>query len=133
MKIKNKKILVSIIVILIAAIGLIGYKISINNKAVQGMKQYKVIVTDTENTFNDEFRIKTEETSLGKDLDNRDLIEAEKGPYGRFVTVVHGKTADQGKQQWWQLIVNGEAASTAIDDVMIHNGDEVRLILTTGW
>ncbi|EES48892.1 DUF4430 domain-containing protein [Clostridium botulinum] len=133
MKIKNKKILVSIIVILMAVVGLVGYKISINSKAVQGMKQYKLIITDTENTFNDEFRIKTEETSLGKDLDNRDLIEAKEGPYGRFVTSVHGKVADEERQEWWQLIINGEASSVAVDDVMIHDGDEVRFILTTGW
>ncbi|MGN2368496.1 DUF4430 domain-containing protein [Clostridium cagae] len=133
MKIKNKKILVSIIVILMAVVGLVGYKISINSKAVEGLKQYKVIVTDTENTFNDEFRIKTQETALVKDLDNRDLIESEKGAYGRFVTGVHGKMADKSKQEWWQLIVNGEVSSVAIDDVMIHDGDEVRFILTTGW
>ncbi|MBN1046519.1 MULTISPECIES: DUF4430 domain-containing protein [unclassified Clostridium] len=133
MKIKNKKILVSIIVILMAVVGLVGYKISINSKAVEGIKQYKVIVTDTENTFNDEFRIKTQETALVKDLDNRNLIESKKGAYGRFVTGVHGKMADESKQEWWQLIVNGEVSSVAIDDVMIHDGDEVRFILTTGW
>ena len=133
MKFKNKKILISMIVIIMAVVGLVGYRISINSKAMEGTKQYKFIVTDTGNTFNDEFHIKTEEISLGKDLDNRDLIEAKEGPYGRFVTSVHGKMADEKRQEWWQLIINGEASSVAIDDVMIHDGDEVRFILTTGW
>ncbi|AOR24451.1 DUF4430 domain-containing protein [Clostridium taeniosporum] len=130
---KKKKILVSVLVIAIAVIGLSLYKFSINSKSVNGTKEYKVIVTDTENTFNDEFNIETEETSLGKDLDDRNLIESEKGPYGRFVVGVHGKKADESKRQWWNLIINGEASSTGIDDVMIHDGDEVKFILTTGW
>lgn len=133
MKIKNKKMLVVIIVILIGIVGLIGYKLTINNKAVQGMKQYTIIITDTKNTFHDEFTIKTEETSLGKDLDKKDVIELKKEPNNsRRVISVHGKKADEEKEEWWQIILNGESSSTDIDNIMIHDGDEVRFVLTSG-
>lgn len=130
---KNKSFLISIIVLFISITGFIGYRFYINSKATTGIKEYKLIVTDTNNTFREEFDITTKEISLGKDLDNRELIESENGSYGRFVTVVNGKKADESKKQWWNLIINGENSSTGIDDVMIHDGDRVEFILTTGW
>ncbi len=130
---KNQKFIVSIIVLLIAVFGFAGYKFYINSKAVNGLKEYKVIVTDTDKTFNEQFDIKTEEKSLGKDLDERGLIESENGPYGRFITGVKGRKADESKKEWWNVAINGENSSTGIDDVMINDGDTVELILTTGW
>ena len=130
---KNQKFIVSIIVLLIAVFGFAGYKFYINSKAVNGLKEYKVIVTDTDKTFNEELDIKTEEKSLGKDLDERGLIESENGPYGRFITGVNGRKADESKKEWWNVVINGENSSTGIDDVMINDGDTVELILTTGW
>lgn len=130
---KNKQFIISIIVLILAIIGISSYKFYVNSKAVAGLKEYKVIVTDTDNTFNEEFKIETEENSLGKDLNEKKLIEVENGPYGRFVTGVHGRKADESKQEWWNLVVNGENSSTGIDDVMINDGDIVEFILTTGW
>ena len=80
-----------------------------------------------------EFDVTTKEKSLGEDLDKRKLIESENGSYGRFVTEVNGRKADESKQEWWNLVVNGESSSTGIDDVMINDGDTVEFILTTGW
>jgi len=130
---KNKQFIISIIVLILAIIGISSYKFYVNSKAVAGLKEYKVIVTYTDNTFNEEFKIETEENSLGKDLNEKKLIEVENGPYGRFVTGVHGRKADESKQEWWNLVVNGENSSTGIDDVMINDGDIVEFILTTGW
>ncbi|MBE6072096.1 MAG: DUF4430 domain-containing protein [Clostridium butyricum] len=133
MNLKNKQFIISIIVLILAIIGISSYKFYVNSKAVAGLKEYKVIVTYTDNTFNEEFKIETEENSLGKDLNEKKLIEVENGPYGRFVTGVHGRKADESKQEWWNLVVNGENSSTGIDDVMINDGDIVEFILTTGW
>ena len=91
---KNKKFIVSIIVLLIAVFGFAGYKFYINSKAVDGIKEYKIIVTDSDKTFSEEFDVTTKEKSLGEDLDKRKLIESENGSYGRFVTEVNGRKAD---------------------------------------
>ena len=130
---KNKKFIVSIIVLLIAVFGFAGYKFYINSKAVDGIKEYKIIVTDSDKTFSEELDVTTKEKSLGEDLDKRKLIESENGSYGRFVTEVNERKADESKQEWWNLVVNGESSSTGIDDVMINDGDTVEFILTTGW
>ncbi len=130
---KNKKSIVSIIVLIIAVVGFTGYKIHINSKAVDGIKEYKLIVTNTDKTFNEEFDLTTKEKSLGKDLDDRGIIESENGSYGRFITGANGRKADESKKEWWNVVINGENSSTGIDDVMINDGDTVELILTTGW
>ena len=61
---KNKKFIVSIIVLLIAVFGFAGYKFYINSKAVDGIKEYKIIVTDSDKTFSEEFDVTTKEKSL---------------------------------------------------------------------
>ncbi len=129
----DKKIIVSLLVLIIAVCGIFGYKAYVNSNAVYGMKEYTLIVTDTENSFNEKFELKTTESSLGDDLDKQGLIQYKKDSYGRFVTGVNGRKADDSKQQWWNLIINGESSQRGIDDVMINDKDEVKLVLTTGW
>jgi hypothetical protein len=130
---KNQKFIVSIIVLLIAVFGFASYKFYINSKAVDGIKEYRLIVTDTGKTFKEEFNLTTKEKSLGKDLHNRNLIESEDGRYGRFIIGVNGRKADESKKEWWNLVINDENSSTGIDDVMINDGDTVEFILTIGW
>ena len=75
---KNKKFIVSIIVLLIAVFGFAGYKFYINSKAVDGIKEYKIIVTDSDKTFSEEFDVTTKEKSLGEDdvmINDGDTVE----------------------------------------------------------
>ena len=96
-------------------------------------KEYTFIVRDTDNTFNNEYKFETDESSLGKDLDNRGIIETDDSGTTRFVTAVDGKKADSSKQEWWNLKVNGENSVTGVDDTIINNGDKIEFVLTTGW
>lgn len=130
---KKNTILVSLLVIIIAIAGMFGYRAYINSKKVEGMKEYTFIVRDTDNSFNDEYKFKTEETSLGKDLEERGLIAVEESGGMKFVTAVNGKEADSSKQEWWNLKINGEDSNVGAYDVMILNGDKVEFVLTTGW
>lgn len=131
----NKKIIVSLIVVILGLAALLGYKSIANikmNKA-KGLKEYTFIVRDTDNTFNDEYKFTTEESSLGKDLDNRGIIETDDSGTMRFVTAVDGKKADSAKQEWWNLKVNGQDSNTGVDETVINDGDKIEFILTTGW
>lgn len=134
MNIKNKKLLVSLLVIIIAAIGLLSYRIFIvNSKLVQGTKEYTLIIRDRNNSFKKEYDFKTKETSLGKDLDNRNFIKTDNSGTSRFVISVDNKEADASKQEWWNIKINGEDSKTGVDEIMINNGDKIEFILTTGW
>ena len=129
----SKKLITSLIVLIIALCGLVGYKAYVNSKAISGIKEYTLIVTDTEGTFTDKLTFKTNETSLGDDLDKQGIIQFEKSSYGRFVTAVNGRKADASKQEWWNLIINEKPSTMGIDDVMINDKDEVKFVLTKGW
>lgn len=131
----NKKIIVSIIVVLLGLAALLGYKNIINKKmdASKGAKEYILVVRDVDNTFNNEYKFKTDESSLGKDLDNRGIIETDDSGATRFVTAVDGKKADSSKQEWWNLKVNDENSTTGVDDTVINDGDKIEFVLTTGW
>lgn len=133
MNLRNKKIIISLFVIVFAILGLVGYKAFVNSKQIQGQKEYTLVVRDVNNTFKDEFNFNTEEGSLGKDLDNRELIETDNSGTSRFVIGVNGKDADASKQEWWNLKINGEDSQTGIDDTSINDGDKIEFILTTGW
>ncbi|NME83947.1 DUF4430 domain-containing protein [Clostridium sp. SM-530-WT-3G] len=132
---KNKKVIVSLIVIVLGIAALLGYRNVVNRKMneANGTKEYTFIVRDTDNTFNNEYKFETDESSLGKDLDNRGIIETDDSGTTRFVTAVDGKKADSSKQEWWNLKVNGENSVTGVDDTIINNGDKIEFVLTTGW
>lgn len=132
---KNKKVIVSLIVIVLGMAALLGYRNVVNRKMneANGTKEYTFIVRDTDNTFNNEYKFETDESSLGKDLDNRGIIETDDSGTTRFVTAVDGKKADSSKQEWWNLKVNGENSVTGVDDTIINNGDKIEFVLTTGW
>ena len=124
---KNKStIITSLIVLIIAIAGLFGYRAYINSKKVEGMKEYTLIVRDTENTFNNEYNFETKETSLGQDLENRGMITSSESSGMKFVTGVDGREADSSNEEWWNSNVGAY-------DVMIVNGDKVEFILTIGW
>lgn len=131
----NKKIIVSLVVIILGVAALLGYKGMVNKNLndAKGLKEYTFIVRDTDNTFYDEYKFTTEESSLGKDLDNRGVIETDDSGATRFVTAVDGKKADSSKQEWWNLKVNGENSNTGVDETVINNGDKIEFVLTTGW
>lgn len=131
----NKKVIVSLIVIILGIAALLGYRSVANRNMNQakGMKEYTFIVRDTDNTFNNEYKFETEESSLGKDLDSRGIIETDDSGPTRFVTAVDGKKADSSKQEWWNLKVNDENSVTGVDDTIINDGDKIEFILTTGW
>lgn len=129
----KKSIIVSILVIFLAVAALFGYKAYINSQKVEGIKEYTFVVRDVNNTFNKEYKFNTEETSLGKDLENRGLIAIDKSGSMPFVTGVDGIDADSSKQEWWNLKVNGENSNVNVNDTVINNGDKVEFILTTGW
>ncbi|MBW6411382.1 DUF4430 domain-containing protein [Clostridium weizhouense] len=133
-QIKNKTILTSVIVVLIAVLSLVGYKSffkSLNKQ--EGNKQYTLIVRDYEDTYNKEYNFNTDKELLGEALDEKNIIESDNSGASRFVTTVDGIKADASKEEWWNLKINGENSQTGIDNTYIKNKDKVEFVLTKGW
>ena len=77
-----------------------------------------------------EFVIKTDpENNLCKALEAESLIAGEEGPYGLYVKVVDGITADYDvDQSWWGLYKDGEMLMTGVDTTPIADGDHFELV-----
>lgn len=75
------------------------------------------------------FKINTDKENLGEALVEHKLIAGEKGPYGLYVKVVNGITADYDvNQSYWAFTKNGESMQSGVDGVEISGGEHYELV-----
>lgn len=75
------------------------------------------------------FTVKTDEEILGDALLAVDLISGEEGPYGLYVKVVNGMTADFDRDgYYWSLLIDGDYAMTGVDSTEITEGTVYRIV-----
>lgn len=69
------------------------------------------------------FTVKTDKDTVGAALLEHGLIAGEEGPYGLYIKVVNGITADYDvDQSYWAFYVNGEYAMSGIELTEITEG-----------
>ena len=74
------------------------------------------------------FTVLTDETVLGDALVSIGLISGEEGPYGLYVKVVNGMTADFDRDgHYWSLLIDGDYAMTGVDSTEITEGTVYRI------
>jgi hypothetical protein len=74
------------------------------------------------------FTLKTDKATVGEALIENELVSGDEGPYGLYVKVVNGMTADYDiDQSYWAFYINGEFAMTGIDMTEIKEGEIYRL------
>ena len=74
------------------------------------------------------FTIKTDKSTVGDALLENNLIAGEDGPYGLYIKVVNGITADYDvDQSYWAFYINGEYAMTGVDGTEITEGATYKL------
>ena len=77
------------------------------------------------------FTINTDKTTLGDALLEYELIAGEDGPYGLYIKVVNGITADYDiDQSYWALSKNGEMMMSGVDGTEIADGEHYEFIYT---
>ena len=77
------------------------------------------------------FTIKTDKKTVGEALQEQGLISGEEGPYGLYVKVVNGITADYDvDKSYWSFNINGEYAMTGVDTTEIAEGVTYQLEYT---
>ena len=79
------------------------------------------------------FSFDTEVSTLAELLYEQNLIVAEEGQYGIFITSVNGRVADSSKQEWWCITKNGEEVFSSASETYLTDGDKYELTLKTGW
>ena len=76
-----------------------------------------------------EFVIPTSaKNNLRQALEAEGLISGDDGPYGLYIKVVNGITADYDVDgSWWSLSKSGEILMTGVDSTPIADGDHFEL------
>ena len=74
------------------------------------------------------FTIHTDKKTVGEALLEHELIDGDEGPYGLYVKVVNGITADFDEDQtYWAFYIDGELAMTGVDMTDIDESATYRL------
>ena len=69
------------------------------------------------------FTIGPDKKTVGEALEEHGLISGEEGPYGLYVKVVNGITADYDvDKSYWSFNIDGEYAMTGVDTTEITEG-----------
>ena len=69
------------------------------------------------------FTIKTDKDTVGEALAEHGLISGDEGPYGLYVKVVNGITADYDvDRSYWSFNIGGEYSLTGVDTTEITEG-----------
>ena len=94
-----------------------------NNVLGEGQTEFTFTVVDAEGTET-QFEIHTDKETVGEALLELNLIAGDDSDYGLYVKTVNGITADYDKDQtYWAFYINGEYASTGVDNTPVTAGD----------
>lgn len=126
---KHGKILAALAV---AAAVFFGIWMYFKPEGVEGSKNLDIQVVFEDESSKD-FQLSTDAEFLSGALTEAGLIEGEEGPYGLYITVVDGVTADESLQQWWFVTKDGERLNTGADTTPILDGDHFEITLKTGY
>ena len=77
------------------------------------------------------FTLHTDKTVLSEALLEHELIKAEEGPYGLYVTNVNGILASDDDRAYWALYINGEYGLTGVSTTPITEGTVYKLAYET--
>lgn len=130
------ELIVSVLIILLAIGGvfLVRGVFSNNKNTTQaGQNNVEVNVVNEKEDYDKTYSFETEEKTLGDLLDKEKLVEYQDSDYGRYITGVDGMKADDSKQLWWSVEVNGESSQTGVDGIEIKDGDKYTLRMMEGY
>lgn len=88
----------------------------------EGDTTFTFTVTDIDGNT-ESFEVSTNAETVGEALIENGLVTGEDGPYGLYVKVVNGITADYDKDgTYWAFYIDGEYAMTGVDKTPVEDG-----------
>ena len=117
----NKKIILTIISILVLLIGFIGVKTITNKNSQRGNKTITIEIISKADNLNEKEEINTDEVKLGPVLLNKGF-KIENG----MVLKINNIDLTNSDSEYWHISVNGEDAKVGVNDLLIKNGDIIK-------
>ena len=126
----NKKTLLAVTVLAVAAALMLGIWYFNRPEPVQGDKTVVVEVIHSDDSTK-EFTYYTDAEYLGELLVEEKLAEGTEGQFGLYITTVDGETAQESENQWWCITKGGERVNTGADTTPVVDGDHFELTMST--
>lgn len=128
---KKKNRMLALIATIILVVGVVAY-IQSRPSTSDDLKSITIAVEHLEGE-DSTFKLNTDREFLREILEDEKLATGEETQYGLFVTCVDGETADDTKEQWWKISVNGEMSMNSVDTQPVADGDEYVFTLVEGY
>lgn len=129
----NRKLLVGIVALVIAVAGIWGYSELFAPETQEGDKSVTIEVKAATQEIDTAYAIETDEEFL------YDLLMAHEetlgvvileSSFGPMLIGLEGYTADESKNEFYHILINGEPAMVGIKDIPVLDGDVYTFELT---
>lgn len=133
---KKRELMITLVILLLAIGAVVLFQSGIFSKKGDSSEEklnISVEVINENEDYEKIYDLQTEEATLGELLDKEGLIEAQDSEYGRYIVAVDGMKADDSKEQWWCVLVNGESAATGVDEIRLEDNSKYTLEMKTGY
>lgn len=130
----SKKIKVVVAFVVVLAILAVGFTVLKSEVSVnEGQKEITVVIDHYSEGILEKETIVTEAKFLGDYLRDRDDCVYEESQYGLYLRGLCGYEADDLKQLWWGIQVDGQDATTGADEIVLNDGSEYKITYHKGW
>lgn len=122
----NRKIMVIIAVVAASLVLFVGYQAFLSPESVEGDKQVTVHVLVAEEDIDESFEFNTDHDFLLDLLEEKqDELGAEflTSDFGTMIVAMMNYKADDSKQEFFHIAVNGEDALTGAGEIPLNDGD----------
>lgn len=132
-----KKIVAIIAVVAVIAAG-IGLYIRFNPADDVKGGEVSVSLTISADGISETYDVITGTQTLGKMLVEEGFVKNNQSAYGLYIQTVYGpfkdgRTADEGKEEWWSIELNGESLMSGADSISLTDGATYDLVLKEGY
>ena len=131
-KIRSKGSLIALAILALVVSTMILRYSATRPSTERGGKNIVVQVVHGDGSSKD-FSLSTEKEFLGDALVEGGIVEENQGQFGLFIVTVDGETADDSKQEWWNVCKDGEFLQVGADSQPIADGEHYELLLTVGY
>ena len=128
----KKKMLIIILLAVIAASALLGYKVFLSPRGIEGPKNVTIQIIVEKENIDENFKFKTEHEFLIELLNENQAklgLGLKKYELGSMITSMMNYTADENKNEYFHIYVNELDATSGPDEIPLNNNDHYKFEL----
>lgn len=118
----NKKIILSVVAILVCIVAFGGLNILKNKDIIEGKKTISIEVVSKPDKVDKTYEINTDKEFLGEVISTEDgyLVDS------NMLIQVKGINLKDSKSDYWHVYINDKDAQVGVNELTIKNGDKIK-------